>query len=100
MTTEQQRQRRASRKTAQPPPAYRPKPGTPVRDAATGFVGVFQTVESLKTDFKPVAIAYIRPFGGGVELETTPDMLREPTQDEVLSAKVEAANRQSRAGVR
>lgn len=99
MTTEQQRQHRAPRKVAQSP-AYRPKPGTPVKDAATGFVGVFQTIESLKADFKPVVIAYIRPFGGGVEIETTPDMLREPTQDEVLSAKVEAANRQSRAGVR
>ncbi len=80
-------------------PPYRPRSGAPVRDEATGFVGVFQTVEHLKRDFKPVTVAYIRPYGGGIEIETTPDMLREPTPDEVLSAKVAAANRRSREGI-
>ena len=79
---------------ASPPPA-RPRRGAPVRDAATGFVGVLQAVESLKKDFKPVTVAYIRPFGGGVEVEAAPEMLREPTPDEILSAKVAARNRQS-----
>jgi hypothetical protein len=84
-----------ARKVVAPAP-YRPAVGAPVRDAATGFVGVFQAVEQLKVGFRPVAVAYIRPFGGGPEVETSPEMLREPTRDEVVSARVAAENRASR----
>ncbi|MBC3843926.1 hypothetical protein GXW82_38120 [Streptacidiphilus sp. 4-A2] len=57
---------------------------------------MFQAVEQLKVGFRPVAVAYIRPFGGGPEVETSPEMLREPTRDEVVSARVAAENRASR----
>jgi len=83
------------RKAAQPP-AYRPRRGAAVRDAATGFVGLFQAFESKAVDQRGVQTAFIRPFGGGVEVEAAPEMLREPTQDEILSAKVAAENKRSR----
>ncbi|MBC3843518.1 hypothetical protein GXW82_34875 [Streptacidiphilus sp. 4-A2] len=51
----------------------------------------------MKVGFRPVLVAYIRPFGGGPEVETSPAMLREPTRDEVVSAKLAAENRASRA---
>ena len=86
---------------ASQPPAYRPRRGEPARDAATGFVGLFQSVEdNVPRGHRSVTRAYIRPYGGGVEVETDPAMLREPTPEEILSARVAAENRRSRQHIR
>ena len=80
------------------PPGYQPKPGDVVYDSVSGRVSEFQSTLHLTayTEGRTSSRAYIRPFGGGLEIETRPDALRAATPDEVLSAKVAAENRRSR----
>jgi hypothetical protein len=66
----------------------RPRAGDTVRDSATGLIGVFMALEDGK--------AFLRPLGGGREWETGPEHLEPLTVEEELSAKVQAANRQTR----
>lgn len=86
------------RRVSEPPPAYRPTPGDPVVDEATGFVGEFQSTLHLTpyTEGRRSSRSYIRPFGGGQEVEADPDRLRAATDAEVLSARVAQENRRSR----
>lgn len=74
-------------------PAYRPRPGVPVKDAKTGFVGLYQTTEHTMENGRPVGTAYIRPYGGGCEVEAAPRSLRRPTPDEIDAAQRAARSR-------
>ena len=69
--------------------AQRPaKVGEIVTDTDTGRTGEYRGTWHGRR--------FIRPIGGGQEWDAPERMVRPATPDEAMSAKVEAANRQSR----
>ena len=64
-----------------------PERGALVYDPETRKVGEYQG--------KAGPYAMLRPVGGGREWEADPTLIREPTQEERLSAGVNAANSRS-----
>jgi hypothetical protein len=68
-----------------PDTAQLPAVNAPVFDTVTNVVATFQEMRSGRY--------WLRPLGGGREWERNPEYVRQPTQDELIMARLRLRNR-------